>query len=208
MIWKVCGMREATNIQEVAALVPDFMGFIFYEKSPRNVASILSSEIVQHIPPTIRKIGVFVNASIAYIEKQVTDFQLNGVQLHGNESAEQCAYFLAQNLVVIKAFSVDETFDFSVTDAYQSKVSYLLFDTKAPKGFGGHGISFDWNLLKNYTSSTPFLLAGGISLENIEDIKALTHSQLVGIDVNSRFELSPARKDISKLSTLKKAIGL
>jgi len=177
MIWKVCGMREIANINDVAALGPHFMGFIFFEKSPRNVTGILNVETLQQLPASIRKIGVFVNAPTEFIEKQVADFQLNGVQLHGNELPEQCAYFLGKGLIVLKAFSVDATFDFAVTDAYQDKASYLLFDTKAPNGYGGHGVSFDWNLLKNYTGFTPFLLAGGVWLENIEEVKNLTHQQ-------------------------------
>lgn len=206
MIWKVCGMRDAVNIAEVADLTPNFMGFIFFEKSPRNVSGILQPHTLETIPEKIQKIGVFVNASIEFIETQIADYQLDGVQLHGDESAEMCRYFLEKEIIVLKAFSVDETFDFTNTKAYEGKVSFLLFDTKAPKGHGGHGVSFDWSLLENYTGKTPFLLAGGVSLENIEDVKQLTHPQFAGIDVNSKFEISPALKDIKQLKILKKFV--
>lgn len=199
---KICGLKHSENIQAVAELKPDFMGFIFYDKSPRNVTGNLDKNVLNTLPKSIRKIGVFVNAGFEEITKQVAEYRLNGVQLHGSESPELCWQLKEQNLLVIKAFSVDQEFDFSETEPYKKAVDYFLFDTKATGGHGGHGLTFDWNMLDNYDNEIPFLLAGGVSLENIEEVKKLTHLNLLGIDVNSKFEIEPGLKDLGKLRTL------
>ncbi len=203
---KICGMKYPENIQDVAELRPDFMGFIFYDKSPRNVTDNLDKGVLKALPKSIKKIGVFVNASFEEIIKQVTDYQLDGVQLHGNESPVLCLQLKMQNLLVIKAFSVDKNFNFAVTEPYKKAVDYFLFDTKATGGHGGHGVAFDWKMLDNYDNEVPFLLAGGVSLENIEEVKKLTHLNIYGIDVNSKFEIEPGLKDVEKLKALSSII--
>lgn len=204
---KICGMRSAENIQAVAELSPDFMGFIFYEKSPRSVINALDKETLESLPKSIKKIGVFVNASYEEIKKQLAEYQLDGVQLHGSESPELCLQIKQEDIFVFKAFSVDEHFDFDTTTPYKNTVDYFLFDTKGKTGYGGHGVAFDWNILEQYDNEIPFLLAGGVGLENIDEVKKRTHLNLLGIDVNSRFEIEPALKDVAKLKLLKEAIG-
>ncbi|MFB0909297.1 MAG: phosphoribosylanthranilate isomerase [Spirosomataceae bacterium] len=199
---KICGMKNPKNIQAVAELKPDFMGFIFYKKSPRNIINELDKNVLQALPESIKKIGVFVNANRVEINTLVTEYKLDGVQLHGNESSELCSRLKAQNLLVFKAFSVDESFDFATTNPYKKAVDYFLFDTKAKGGHGGHGVAFDWKILDNYDNEVSFLLAGGVSLENIEDVKKLTHLNIYGIDINSKFEIEPGLKNLKQLTKL------
>ncbi len=199
---KVCGMRESQNILALAELQPDFMGFIFYDKSARFTGEILEKKTLKSLPKSIKKTGVFVNESIEKLVDTWKEFDLDFIQLHGNETVEFCEKLKNQGLKIIKVFSVDHSFDFSETINFEGFVDYFLFDTKAEGGYGGHGKAFDWNILEKYQGETPFLLAGGISLENLGDLDKIKNKNFVGIDVNSKFELSPAKKDIEALKEL------
>ena len=198
---KVCGMRDTQNILDVAALKPDYMGFIFFEKSPRNVSEIESLETILSLPKEIKKVGVFVNESLENIVKTVRTFGLSTVQLHGKESPDICKRLKVLKLEVWKAFSVDQNFDFETCKPYENIVDRFLFDTKGD-GYGGHGKAFDWNILKKYNAKVPFMLAGGISLENLTELQLLDGLNIAGVDVNSKFENSPGDKNIEKLQTL------
>ncbi|WP_372919910.1 phosphoribosylanthranilate isomerase [Salegentibacter sp.] len=195
-------MKQPKNISEVAELQPDYMGFIFYEKTPRY----FEAEIPQ-LSPGIKKTGVFVNASVDYILEKVKKNKLQTVQLHGGESAEFCQelkiiFAGMDRMEIIKVFSVKEEFDFSELQEFEESVDYFLFDTKG-KTKGGTGETFNWELLKDYPSSTPFFLSGGIGPEEVDDIKKLQkHFEQQGkpevfyaVDVNSKFELEPGMKD-------------
>lgn len=195
-------MRESQNIASLAELKPDFMGFIFYEKSSRYVGEILDKNTKHILSPNIKKVGVFVNESLENILDIVEEYGLDMVQLHGSETVETCEKLQNKNIEIIKVFAVDSDFDFSEIKEFEPHVNFFLFDTKAEGGHGGHGKAFDWNVLKKYQGKTPFLLAGGVSLENIEDLKKIENTQFAGIDVNSKFELSPANKNIEALSEL------
>lgn len=195
-------MKYADNLQEVTALQPDYLGFIFYEKSPRYVASSLSSDELMAIPEQIQKVGVFVNATSEYMLQEAERFGLNGLQLHGDEPPEHCQKLKDAGYFVIKVFRLGNGyFDFSQLMAYEAYVDYFLFDTQTPN-YGGSGHTFDWSQLEEYTLTTPFLLSGGISLENLEEALELDHPQFTGLDVNSRFEIEPGRKDIDRLQKL------
>lgn len=182
-------MRSKEQVDSLDGQV-DFIGFIFYEKSKRFVTTIPSIEGAQ-------KTGVFVNESIEEIVSQIEKHTLDVVQLHGNETPEMCA-ILKQEVTVIKAFGVNRSFDFAHTGAYSGKVDYFLFDTKTDL-HGGSGKQFDWSVLSKYQGTTPFFLSGGINSESVESIRALDHSKLVGVDLNSGFEHAPGNKDVSKL---------
>ena len=194
---KVCGMRETENIKELILLKPDFIGFIFHEKSSRNITEIPKTTI----PKTIKKVGVFVDKPMDYILDKNYKFQLNFVQLHGNESPEFCKKLHQKKINIIKAFNIDQTFDFNTLENYKTYCSYFLFDAKG-KMAGGNGITFNWNLLHKYQNKTPFLLSGGIDETMINKIKNLKHRQFKGIDINSKFEIKPAFKDINKIKKL------
>ncbi|WP_304237224.1 phosphoribosylanthranilate isomerase [Jiulongibacter sediminis] len=208
LLWKVCGMRDEQNIKDVAALQPDFMGFIFFKKSKRFVGDDFDAQSLHSILSKTKKVGVFVNEDPEVVRSIVSKYKLDFVQLHGHESAEECNSLKESGIRVFKAFAVDEDFDFSILNEYQGKVDYFLFDTKAKGGFGGHGITFDWSLLEQYSLNTPFLLAGGIDLGNIPEVKELNHKMLAGIDVNSKFEIEPAFKNIEMLRDLKGQLKL
>jgi phosphoribosylanthranilate isomerase len=204
---KVCGMRQRANIQAVADLQPDYLGFIFYPQSARYVGEDFEMPM---IAPEIQKVGVFVNQDLADIISQVAHYQLAIIQLHGNETPAFC-YTLQQSLAnisqeikIIKAFGVDENFDFALLQAYEPMCDFFLFDTKTPQ-FGGAGLSFDWQILAKYTLKTPIFMSGGISLANLADLLAFVRASrlpIVALDVNSRFEIEPALKDVEKLKTL------
>lgn len=196
---KVCGMRDQENILEVARLRPDYMGFIFYDKTPRYVGDDFM--IPKDFPASTKRVGVFVNESVEEILKKVGDFHLDFVQLHGHETVATCAELKARGVGVIKVFSVDDEMDFTVTEAYEQVVDFFLFDTKG-KLYGGNARTFDWNVLTRYGQKIPFFLSGGITPDNVEDIQSVASLNLQAIDVNSGVELQPALKDVQKIRTI------
>ena len=202
-------MRDNENIESLIALKPDFMGFIFYEKSKRFVADFPTVEI----PLSTKKVGVFVNESLDTVLGIVEKHNLDCVQLHGNETPEYIDELRHSELVseshpieVFKAFSVDDSFDFSKTDAYQKVCDYMLFDTKG-KDYGGNGVKFNWDVLQKYKGEIPFILSGGITKNDVEEIKNINHSAFVGLDINSGFEIEPALKNINEIKEFKYNLG-
>jgi len=197
MKFKICGMKYHDNIKSVAELQPDYLGFIFYEKSKRNF-----DRLIPEINNEIIKTGIFVNESINFILKKIKEYQLKAVQLHGIESPEFCKELLKTQIEVIKVFSVDENFDFEILNNYEEVCDYFLFDTKG-KERGGNGIAFDWNLLENYKSKKPYFLSGGLGLNEVEDLSNFFKTEVskycYALDVNSKFEDKPGLKNIQKL---------
>ncbi len=191
-------MCHSQNISELAELRPDYMGFIFYSKSKRNVIDKLDQADLDNLPPSVKKVGVFVNATFEEIKEQIKKYTLDLVQLHGKETPELCAKIQQLGIKVIKAFSVDETFNFGVTLPYKTVCDYFLFDTKG-KEAGGNGFTFDWSILANYDNEIPFFLSGGLDETNTAEVKKLTHLNIHAVDVNSKFEIQPALKDIELL---------
>ncbi|MBA4851872.1 phosphoribosylanthranilate isomerase [Emticicia sp. BO119] len=197
---KVCGMRDAENIKELIELKPDFIGFIFYDKSPRFVGNLLDVELIQSITREVRKVGVFVNSTVDYILQNVKKYNLQYVQLHGNETPDFCKSLRLKGVNIIKAFRLDETFIFSQLNNYKPHVDFFLFDAKGD-GYGGNGVTFDWSILKKYDNQKPYFLAGGISLDNLDELATITPKPYA-FDVNSKFEVEPGIKDIEKIAEL------
>ena len=197
MLLKICGLKYPENIQAVANLKPDFMGFIFYPKSPRY-AEPLDSQILAALPATIKKIGVFVNEDLENILTIAYKYKLDGLQLHGAELMDMCRELKKLGYLVIKAFPIAEAYNFKVTKSYEGVCDFFLFDTKTD-AFGGSGVKFNWQMLKEYTGDTPFLLSGGIAADDAEAIQKIEHPKFAGIDLNSKFEVKPGLKDISLL---------
>lgn len=191
---KVCGMRDQANILELVSLDIDYMGLIFYPKSSRLVATKTTIDLPQHI----KKVGVFVNASKEEIEQKVEDFDLQVVQLHGDETPAFCQEIKDLGVETFKAFGIDDDFEWNNLAAYLGIVDYFLFDTKS-KSYGGTGQTFNWQKLKDYSYDTPYWLSGGISVDNIEEAANFEDNRLYGLDLNSKFEIEPAVKDINKL---------
>lgn len=197
---KVCGIINSETIRALIPLAVSRMGFIFYHKSPRYVYGQLIEEGLSEIPAHIKKTGVFVNAEITEIEQVTQRFQLDTIQLHGDESPDFCNYFKGK-IEVIKAIPVKDEHSFEITHDYMDSCDLFLFDTFTEK-FGGTGRTFDWQWLQAYKEEKPFYLSGGISLENYNEIKSIRHPKLAGIDINSRFETAPGIKDIERIKRL------
>ncbi len=191
-------MRDPENISGVVAAMPDYLGLIFYPKSQRFVGFESSPEILKRIPESVKKVGVFVNETSEKVAEICHNWNLDVAQLHGNETPEYCRQIQDKGLVVFKAFSVDETFDFSVLEAYSGVCDSFLFDTKGHLP-GGTGQKFNWQRLENYQGETPFFLSGGIGLDDLEAIRHFSHPRWRGLDVNSGFEIEPALKDVEKV---------
>lgn len=198
-------MKYPDNIKElVTARLPiDFMGMIFYEKSPRYVKELSLSDL-NILPRNIERVGVFVDASIDYIMTKTNEYNLDVIQLHGNESPDFCKE-LNKTMPIIKAFSIADESDLSGTIEYEDACDYFLFDTKT-SGYGGSGKKFDWNILNNYRGSICFYLSGGISMEDVNAIKTIKHPQFYGVDLNSKFEIKPGSKNIELLNQFIKAL--
>lgn len=192
---KICGMKYPDNILEVGSLLPDYMGFIFWEKSARYFDGVIPT-----LPKSIQKVGVFVNATSEEILEKIEKHNLQAVQLHGNESVEFCETLkknLPKGIDVIKVFSILDIFDFAALNPFEPVCDYFLFDTKG-KLPGGNGTTFDWKVLRNYPSTKPFFLSGGIGLEEMKAVNEIlkTNLPIYAIDVNSKFEIEPGLKNI------------
>ncbi len=197
---KVCGMRDWDNISELMKEVtPDYMGMIFYPKSARYI------EKVPQVIVTAIKVGVFVNEQLDSIVQKSKEYGFNTVQLHGSESPEMCAELKTRGFDVIKVFGVMNELPIGQLKQYTSTIDYILFDTKTPQ-HGGSGQKFNWDILLGYPLDKPFFLSGGIDLDDLEEIKSLNIPQLYAVDINSRFEIAPAVKDIEKIKAFKRQL--
>lgn len=207
-------MKDPENIKGLLERAPDLMGLIFYQKSKRYVGDVFPNPFSKSEYPRVEKVGVFVNHSIDFIFSQVRRYELDYIQLHGDESADFCAHIkspllrgarhIPNSCKTIKAFAVGQDFNFQVLEPYLKEVDYFLFDTKG-KDYGGNGVSFDWGILKNYPFDIPFLMSGGIGPDNLGALMDfLQENQLpvFGIDVNSKFELSPGLKNLSSIQEM------
>jgi phosphoribosylanthranilate isomerase len=194
---KVCGMKDPGNIRELIQLPINWLGLIFYEQSPRYAGELNVDEL-KIVPSSIQKTGVFVNASAKNISEHVRRFDLQAVQLHGEESPALCRELKSQGVQVIKTFSIENPEDLKSCVFYEDACDYYLFDTKTLQ-YGGSGKKFDWQTLSFYQGKTPFFLSGGIDLEDAETIQQLDFPQFYAVDLNSRFEILPGIKNIGKI---------
>ena len=200
---KVCGMRDPENILEVANIAPDFMGFIFYDRSPRYVGDNFK---MPEFSEVTKKVGVFVNESTDVMIDTSNKFRLDFLQLHGHESVDQCRELKRAGVGIIKVFSMDNQTDLDLTLPFASVADYFLFDTRG-KYYGGNSTTFDWGILNQYHGEVPFFLSGGITPEHIEEVKQIGHSQLWAIDVNSGVEIRPAFKDVEKVKAIRTTLN-
>ncbi len=192
---KVCGMTSMQQVAQLADLEVDFSGFIFYDKSPRNVVGKIDPFVLKRFE-RIQKVGVFVNESKEHILKIVDEYGLNVVQLHGDETPAFCKSLLS-DVSVVKAFRIhgDDQLN-EVLKCYEEVVDYFLFDTKAQE-YGGTGKQFDWAVLERSAISKPYFLSGGIGLNDAEQVQLFTaKNEVYAIDVNSKFEIAPGVKNM------------
>nr|WP_293478538.1 phosphoribosylanthranilate isomerase [Prevotella sp.] len=210
MIIKVCGMRDADNIRDISALGVDMIGLIFYPPSPRYVQQFSSGAgIIPDYAPDMGKtplrVGVFVDEMPQNIVTRVYNYKLDYIQLHGNEPRETLENLrttidpdIKPKIKIIKAISVSSAEDIKKYKEYVGAADLFLFDTKC-KTVGGSGEQFDWQVLQAYDGDVPFLLSGGIGPDDAERVKNFHHPKCIGIDLNSKFEIEPALKDVEKL---------
>lgn len=204
---KVCGNTELGQLKELNDLDIDYTGLIFYDQSPRCALKKLSGKEVRESGISKTKVGVFVNAAEEEIMKQVDDFGLDMVQLHGDETASFCNR-ISDHIKVIKAFRIadfDTNIDWLVKE-YDEVCDYYLFDRESAGLYGGTGKKFNWNLLEKSKIGKPFFLSGGIERNDVEAIKKFTHPFFYGIDINTRFETSPGIKDIGLIKEFVKEL--
>jgi len=202
-------MCDPGNVREVVDTGPDFIGFIFYPGSKRYIGDFPDKLLLQQVPPGIQRTGVFVNENIEKVLKVASQFMLEVIQLHGNETVEYCSFVRSSGYKVIKTFGVDRDFDFKGLDAYQEACDYFLFDNKADM-HGGTGVKFNWDKLADYHFNKPFILSGGIGPEDVKILKAIRHKAFFAVDINSRFETITGFKNsaivnsfIKELKTIK-----
>lgn len=196
---KVCGMKDSANIKELIELPIDFIGFIFHPLSPRY-AKNLELEDVKLIPDSIEKVGVFVNEIPSRLFSYIEKYKFEAIQLHGDEEPRVCSLIKKKypDLKIIKSFRIDNQIDTDEIAKYEDSCDYVLFDTKVAS-FGGSGNKFDWALLNLYNGNLPFFLSGGISVDDIDEIKSQGHPMLYAVDLNSKFESYPGMKDVELL---------
>lgn len=190
-------MKFRENLEEVASLQPDYLGFIFYPQSPRYVDDL---SVLKSVPSSIKKVAVFVNAKIDDALEIVADYDFDAVQLHGSEKPDYCSQFKSATIEVIKAFGINDDFDFSTLKRYKDACDSFLFDTKADS-HGGTGKTFNWQVLQQYKEAKPFFLSGGIGVENLHEVNNILNYGLpiYGLDLNSKIEVSPGLKDVQKV---------
>lgn len=201
MTIKVCGLRQKDNILAISNLSPDYYGMIFYKKSARYVE--MSPDLGKDWRGKL--VGVFVNEPLDSVIEHITRFGLSVVQLHGEETTtyitdlrQMLGALGLYNIEIFKAFGVSQDFDFALLHPYVAITDMFVFDSKTAL-YGGSGHQYDWSILESYGYAVPFLLSGGIGIEDIERIRTFKHAQFKGIDVNSCFEISPADKDVTLL---------
>lgn len=199
-------MRDAQNIAEVIELQPDYLGFIFYAKSPRYVGEEWDTAVIDQVPESIERVGVFVNENIGFILSTCNKYGIKTVQLHGRETPRFCIQLQRKGYTVFKAFQIDDNTLAEDIQEYSGTCDFFLFDTKS-KGLGGSGQKFNWQKLEELNSAGPFLLSGGIAAEDAAAIKALRFSNLKGIDINSKFETEPALKNVALLTQFLKDLN-
>lgn len=188
-------MKHTANREAVEKLPVDWLGFIFYPQSKRFIGETPEPGLFN---TEKQKVGVFVDENAFEIMALAKNFGFSMVQLHGKENPQTCRMLKMQGLKIIKAFSVNENFDFETTQSYEKVADFFLFDTKTSL-HGGSGQKFEWKLLDKYTGHIPFLLSGGIGPADAEEILKINNPKLTGIDVNSGFEDQPGVKNIEKL---------
>jgi len=200
---KICGITKIEQGQQIALLGANSLGFICVERSPRYITPQKIREIVDHLPTKVDKVGVFADHTQAEIISVVRTANLSAIQLHGNESPDFCAQLskaIPKNIELIKAFRIKDRQSLGKTSKYQNTVDTLLLDAYHPQMLGGTGHTIDWQDLIQFRPVQPWLLAGGLTPENIKD--ALSNLKPNGIDLSSGVERAPGEKDLTKVAKL------
>lgn len=202
---KICGLSNYNNILSLSKIKPDYMGFIFSSLSKRFIGN---NFIIPNLK-NILKVGVFINPDKSHLINSFKNNNLDFIQLHGNESPEYCDYMIKMKFKIIKAFRINENFNFKNIEPYVNKCNYFLFDTKTlTDNYGGSGKKFNWNKIYEYNLKTPFFLSGGINKYDFNKINSISHPKLFAIDINSKFEISTGVKNFNTISKFIKKIKI
>ena len=205
---KICGVTTPDAVAAAASAGAQMLGFVFVSKSPRHVALPIAAQLAAQVPTGVRSVGLFVDPSDAELEAVIGRVPLAMLQLHGDESPARVADIRSKfPLPVIKALGIARAQDLAAADAYAPLVDYFLFDAKPPSKVsalpGGNGLAFDWRLLQDAKVSKPWLLAGGLTPDNVG--QAIAESGAKGVDVSSGVETRPGVKDISLIQSFLRA---
>lgn len=197
---KICGLTNLEDARFVSGALADYLGFIFYEKSPRYVEPAEAGAIINWLEGP-KKVGVFVNQSIDEVNDIARQTGVDLVQLHGDEPEHYCS-LIEKPIIKVLHISGDEDADElqDMVDRYEDHVSYYLFDTKADGLWGGTGKTFDWSLIEGLQINAPYFLSGGLKPDNVK--KAITETKPYGIDISSGLEAEPGLKDFGKVEDL------
>jgi phosphoribosylanthranilate isomerase len=195
MLIKVCGLTDEKNLKAIANLNIDMIGLNFYPSSKRYLGE--NERFAALIPEHIENVGVFVDEEFEKVRQIAEKHKLDYLQLHGNETPEYCKR-MQKFTRIIKAFGITKDTNIDKQCRGYEMCDFFLFDTKTPL-HGGSGKKFDWDILQTYSASIPFLLSGGIKPKDYVEIKKIEHTMLIGVDVNSKFEISPGYKDVKLL---------
>lgn len=191
-------MRDSLNIKEISDTGPDYLGFIFYSRSKRYIGKDPDPNLFRQVRKGILKVGVFVDEEEHTVLEIAGRYALDLVQLHGSEPPHYCQRVRSHRIRVIKAFGMEDDFDFNRLEPYMDSCDYFLFDTKSVH-HGGTGMKFNWNLIANYQLQVPFFLSGGLGPEDIPAINTFRHPALHAVDINSRFETEPGIKNTEQI---------
>lgn len=206
---KICGLSTQAQIQGACAAGARFVGFVFFDKSPRAVSFEQARELALEVPVGCAKVGLVVNPDDDFLDALCAQVPLDLLQLHGRESVERVVDIKARTgLPVMKAVGVSEAGDLPALDRYGVVADMLLVDAKAPKGAdlpGGNGLSFDWRLIAGREWRRPWMLAGGLTPQNVAEARRLTGARL--FDVSSGVESAPGVKDDTLMRDFVGAVG-
>lgn len=201
---KVCGITQLEQLVQLDEIGVNYAGLIFYSQSARCIINKLNAEDVKPLHLSLKKIGVFVNAEEEFIMKQVENFGLDIVQLHGDETPGFCK-IISDHITVTKAFRITQTNEQNIDwmiKPYEEYCDYYLFDTNRKGAYGGTGEKFNWQLLNQNKINKPFFLSGGIGLPDTEKLKSFKHPFFYCVDINSRMEISEGVKDMKAIKAM------
>ena len=207
---KICGLDRPETVDGAVNAGAEMLGFVFYPPSPRNLTASAASRLTNRVPAGVKRVGLFVDPTDEMITTVLNQNVLDLIQLHGNEPPERVAEIKdITRLKVIKVLKVTDIRDLKYVSVYQGVAEWLMFDALAPKDMkralpGGNALSFDWNILARANIPTPWILAGGLNLENVKEALSISGAKVV--DVSSGVEKQPGVKCVEKIQTFIQAV--
>lgn len=210
VIAKICGLKTPEAVAAAVEGGASLVGFVFYGRSPRCVDPATVKRLAAAVPASVRKVALLVDESDQRIAEILSGCDLDLLQLHGHETPERVAEIRARfGKEVIKVISVSEAADLDRAAEYEGVADYLMFDAKPPKSMtgalpGGNALSFDWTLLSKRRFKLPWLLAGGLTPDNVAEAARISGAPMV--DVSSGVEDRPGEKNVSKIKAFLDAV--